>query len=969
MPKAASYGPAYKTEFGDRVATMSDRARWLVDFDASATNSGVDGLVPVNGYQPDSRPPEEVAMMEKAAAYRAHAVFFEAGRNGGPPVAQAFVFVSDGPANDPQFAALHQRLWSWGGVPLIYRRTPGLVQLFRCAHKPDFVSATGERVCKPFKTLKTAAAISDDPWWDAARLRNGTLWDDPAVCKMMLSASKAAHKRLIDAVKQLNADLNEEGILKKHLRRKLLILSLLIAYLEERGVLLPDYFGQFHKGASKFFEILARGDALVKLLSALEERFNGNVFTLDPADRQSLKGNSQLARFARLIEGREELNGQLTLWQLYSFKDLPVELISHIYQLFVTDSNSSVYTPPFLVRLMLDEALSWERLDRLQQKNEIILDPACGSGVFLVEAYKRLVLHWRSRNGWKRPGVTVLKGLLKKVHGVDLEEGAVELAAFSLCLALCDALEPETIRASIKLFPLLAGKTLHHCCFFQAKEERLIKEPIGLVTGNPPFTSSLGTPAAERSYQRYESMHGSLPDKQLAYLFLHEGMEMVAEGGALCMLQQYNFLYNQQSLDFRRDFISKWDVREILDFVSVRGLFQKGGADTKVIVVLAEAVKPAAGRRILHATFRRSGRADAEQGFDIDYYDLHWLPRQLAVSNDGIWRADLLGGGRVLGFLDRLKTFRTLGQYAADQGWDFGEGFIEGQREVSRPASHIVGKALLPSEALGPDGIDASAIVKAPPKPIEGPRSEKRFTPPILLVREQMDLPHAIWSKNYLTYKNQIVGFAAPKEHISRLNRVDKWLATEAPALRAFTAGASVKLFTQKATTLSGADIFALPYPEDGTLDLSDNERVIVEDITDYYRDLIRLGEDSEALKEGGLPKIAAFAASFTRQINAIYGQNPLRALKPYAWPGAICLPFVFGDGKVDWNGADELKGKLDSLLHEQRGTTLHVTRIARIYHGSFIFLLKPEPLRYWLRSTALRDADETLSDLRAQGF
>ena len=81
------------------------------------------------------------------------------------------------------------------------------------------------------------------------------------------------------------------------------------------------------------------------------------------------------------------------------------------------------------------------------------------------------------------------------------------------------------------------------------------------------------------------------------------------------------------------------------------------------------------------------------------------------------------------------------------------------------------------------------------------------------------------------------------------------------------------------------------------------------------------------------------------------------------------CQAFAFGKGKVDWSGADELRGKLDALLHEQQGTTLHVTRIARIYDGSFIFLLKPDRLRYWLRSVALRDADETLSDLRAQGF
>ena len=156
----------------------------------------------------------------------------------------------------------------------------------------------------------------------------------------------------------------------------------------------------------------------------------------------------------------------MTLWKLYSFKDLPVELISHIYQQFVSDTDTSVYTPPFLVRLMLDEAMTWERLDRLQERGEVILDPACGSGVFLVEAYKRLVLHWRSRNAWKRPGKRVVKQLLNRLRGIDLDEGAVELAAFSLCLALCDALEPRTIRASVRLFPPLAGRTIHRGCFF-----------------------------------------------------------------------------------------------------------------------------------------------------------------------------------------------------------------------------------------------------------------------------------------------------------------------------------------------------------------------------------------------------------------------------------------------------------------------------------------------------------------------
>jgi hypothetical protein len=843
------------------------------------------------------------------------------------------------------------------------------VQLFRCAHKPDFVSATGQKICKPVKTLKTAATISDDPWWDASRLRNGTLWDDPAVCKLMLSAKQAAHKSLINAVRQLNADLNEGGILRKPLRRKLLILSLLIAYLEARGVFLPGFFGKYQKGATKFFQVLANGDALVRLLADLEERFNGHVFILADPDRESLKANGQLSRFAKLVEGREEAGGQLTLWQLYSFKDLPIELISHIYQLFVNDADSSVYTPPFLVRLMLDEALSWPRLDRLQQKNEIILDPACGSGIFLVEAYKRLVLHWRSRNEWKRPTVTVLKGLLSKVHGIDMEPGAVELAAFSLCLALCDALEPETIRASVKLFPRLAGKTLHQSCFFDAREKTLVKEPIGVVVGNPPFKSSLGTPGAARSYKRYETINRALPDKQLAYLFLHEAMEMLAAGGSLCMLQQYNFLYNQQSLGFRRDFMAKWDVQAILDFISVRGLFQKGGSDTKVIVVLAEASKPQVDREILHSTFRRSGRVKAEQGFDIDYYDMHWLPRDLILTNDAVWRTDLLGGGRALGLVDRLKTLRTLGDYAQAQGWDYGEGYIAGGQSISRPAGHIVGKALLPSDGLTSDGINVKAITVAPNQPIEGPRSAKRFTPPMLLVREHMDLPHDVWEDHYLTYQAQLVGFCAPRQQVDCIRDAGGWLRDMKRPLQAYVAGISTGLFSMRATAIGADEILALPYPEDRTLDLSSNEQILVDDIVDYYRDLIRLGEDSEAMRDGGHAVLSDFNSVFIRQINSIYEENPLRSLTPQTWPGVICQPFVFGNGKVDWNGADELRGKLDAVLREKKGTTLHVTRIARIYDGNYIFLLKPDRLRYWLRSVALRDADETLADLRAQGF
>ncbi|MEW6664118.1 MAG: N-6 DNA methylase [Thermodesulfobacteriota bacterium] len=942
---------------------------WLTDFSTADSRAVmVDGLVPVKGYIRTGRPAEEVAIMEKAAHYLADAVFFEAPREGKAPVAQAFLYRSDEPVLDPGFAELHQRLWSWGGVPLVYRFTSGLVQLFRCAHGPDFESG-GKIVCRPFKTLRLTSRIAAHPWWDAERLRTGTLWDDPAVCKELLSGKRAAKRTLISALKELHEELNKEGILEKSLRRRLLILSVLIAYLEKRGVFEQGFFARFQPGANAFFQVLANGPALLKLFDHLEERFNGQVFSLSNEDRRLLRGNMQLARYARLVEGRQEPGGQLTLWQRYSFADLPVELISHIYQIFVNDT-AEVYTPHFIVRLMLGEVLGWDRLDRLEENDEVILDPACGSGIFLVESYKRLVLHWRYRNNWKRPNQKTLKKLLtKRLRGVDKERGAVELTVFSLCLALCDALEPTEIRSSVKLFPPLMEKTIHTGCFFEAREKRTMKERVGVIVGNPPFASKLNTGGAQRAYQQYQQEYGSLPDKQIAYLFLHESMKMLVNGGVISMLQQYNFLYNRQSVEFRRKFIEKWDVRELLDFISIRGLFQKGGADTKVVVVVAEAKAPPLNRQILHATFRRDGRASAEQGFELDYYDMHWLPRELVLRNDAVWRCDLLGGGRVLGLVDRLKRYRNLRRLAVESRWDFGEGWTFGDASDGGPAEHVIGKRLVNAESLCNAELCSSSFQEVPDTPIQRPRRPEIYNPPLLLIHKHENLNFGTWGQNSLTYRHNILGLSAASGDQDNLRKAASWLKSQQKVLQAIIALSGTAAFASKATAVLSDDILQLPFPEDWKLNLSTHELILVDDIIDYYRDLIRLGQDSKALTETGAGALRAFNDVFTTRINGVYRKNRLRSLEEHIWPGVICQPYVFGEGEVDWTGADGLKAKLQTLLREKRGGGLNITRIARLYDGACIFLLKPDRLRYWLRSIALRDADETLADLAEQGF
>lgn len=945
------------------AASLSGRIAWLVDVETAA--DGQNGLVQVQGYDPSLRPAHEVAIMEKASDYGAHAVLFEASADGSNGAAQAFVFTSNmGDGDD--FALLHQRLWTWGGVPLVYRRLPGVVQLFRCAHGPDFLK-DGRRVYNPYDMLKIGAQISElEAWWDSDRIRNGTLWDDPETAAKLLSKDDAAHARLVTAVKNLHKKLDASGVLSPHLRRRLLILSLLIAYLDQRGALPDQFFARCKEGAQDLPAVLADGEALHKMLAELEILFNGDVFSLEADDLSEIKTTTELEHFSRLIEAREEASGQMNLWELYAFGDLPVEVISHIYEIFVSDESVSVYTPPALVRLILDETLNDARLDRIIDHGEVLLDPSCGSGIFLVEAFKRIVLRWRSRNAWKTPDVNTLRVLLGRVHGVDLEAGAIELATFGLCLAMCDALPPQVIRSTPRLFPKLRDHGLFHSCFFLALETGLLSRHVGVVVGNPPFKSKLDTPGAQRAYEAYLGEHGKLPDLQVAYLFLHEAMKLLLQGGVIGMLQQYNLLYNEKP-DFRRAFLSRWNVREILDFVSVRGLFSK---DTKVLTVVAIAEPPELDGSLLHAVFRRSPMAEANHRFDVDYYDLHRIP-QLAIRQDDtpdIWRSNLLGGARAYAFVKRLRGMPTLEEHAKARGWDYGEGFIEGKKGKKGKADHLYGQPLLPSDALTTVGVQVDRITRVEHKPIEGPRTAARFSPPMLLVREHADLPHVLWRDTYLTYKNKIVGFAAKSAR--ELKPVETWLQSEIIGLRAYAAMISVRMCHQKATTLSCRDIYDLPFdPAAKSLDMSPNERMVADDVVNHYIDYVRVGSASPLAKDDGRAALDAYAEIFAAQISAFYPRKPLNFAGTADFDGTICQGFVFGDGEIDWTGTDELKGRLDALLKEHRGTSLSMTRIARIYDGQAIFLLKPSRLRYWLPSTALRDSDDTLADLRSQGF
>src|SRR5205807_1954699 len=146
-------------------------------------------------------------------------------------------------------------------------------------------------------------------------------------------------------------------------------------------------------------------------------------------------------------------------------------------------------------------------------------------GIFLVGAFKRLVNVWRSRNQWQRASVHVLKSILRRsIFGIELHPEAIELAAFSPALAICDALKPNVIWNELQFDPIV-GSNLREGDFFEfvggskRPDDGTWPEQFDVVIGNPPFESKLTEPGKARN-RLFEPERGKLPDNQAAYLFL-----------------------------------------------------------------------------------------------------------------------------------------------------------------------------------------------------------------------------------------------------------------------------------------------------------------------------------------------------------------------------------------------------------------------------------------------------------------
>ncbi len=83
---------------------------------------------------------------------------------------------------------------------------------------------------------------------------------------------------------------------------------------------------------------------------------------------------------------------------------------------------------------------------------------------------------------------------------------------------------------------------------------------------------------------------------------------------------------------------------------------------------------------------------------------------------------------------------------------------------------------------------------------------------------------------------------------------------------------------------------------------------------------------------------------------------------------GLAFQAFCFGE-TTDLAWPADWSKQLQEIIYKDHGDALRTVRILRFYERNTIILVKPDRLRYWIPSTAIRDADETLVDLQRQGY
>ena len=218
-----------------------------------------------------------------------------------------------------------------------------------------------------------------------------------------------------------------------HRRRAELLIGqvLFVSYLEHREIVGETY--RQRRAVAQLHNLVARADrqGVRTLIDCLQSDFNGDFLGDDRHDPWAALSDAGFALLNQFLRRTDMRTGQGDFWN-YDFSYIPVELLSGLYEKFLSPEKQAregaYYTPRNLAMLAVDQVL----ITSPDPLSETIFDGACGSGILLTTAYRRLIALSEARLG-RQLGFAERGDLLKRrIFGGDINFMACRVTAFSL---------------------------------------------------------------------------------------------------------------------------------------------------------------------------------------------------------------------------------------------------------------------------------------------------------------------------------------------------------------------------------------------------------------------------------------------------------------------------------------------------------------------------------------------------------
>lgn len=386
-------------------------------------------------------------------------------------------------------------------------------------------------------------------------------------------------RELLHNLKHGVIELIKQGI-DRDSAQTLLGQCLFVSYLEHRGIVSSIY--RERRGVGQLHDLIATANAsgLVKLFKHLKDDFNGDFLGSEQAHginwrELSVEAYGLLHRFL----GRVNIEtGQGSLWN-YDFRFIPVELLSGIYETFLGDDQEKLgayYTPRHLANLAVDQAFAFSR----NIAEEVVFDGACGSGILLTTAFRRMISAAEHASG-KPLHFLDRRALLERgIRGGDVSRAACRVTAFSLYLSLMEDLRPRDILllqedANVKLPPLI-DKTI--VCgkvegdFFSPKQRFASVPSCTVFLSNPPWGEPSGG-TKNLPYEKWATAHDRfLPRRQIAAAFAHKALDVIQEDGRFCLILPATLLTAPTSQQFLREWLLECRIDRVINFSDIRRL-------------------------------------------------------------------------------------------------------------------------------------------------------------------------------------------------------------------------------------------------------------------------------------------------------------------------------------------------------------------------------------------------------------